>query len=71
MDPKGAQTEPKNQQIEPQGATKNKEHAKLSTKGGKVEPQVLQWSPKAPQMQEKYKNGVKSNNKARTWATKF
>ena len=48
MDPKGAQTEPKNQQIEPQGATKNKEHAKLSTKGGKVEPQVLQWSRKAP-----------------------
>ena len=46
--PKGDQTEPNNQQIEPQGASKNKEHAKLSTKGGKVEPQVLQWSPKAP-----------------------
>ena len=49
MDPKGAQREPKNQRIEPKGATKNKEQAKLSTKGGKAEPQVLQWSPKAPQ----------------------
>ena len=48
MEPKGAQTEPTNQDIESQGATKNKEHAKLSPKGGKVEPQVLQWSPKAP-----------------------
>ena len=70
MDPQGAQTEPKNQQIEPQGATKNKEHAKLSTKGGKVEPQVLEWSPKAPQMQEKHKKDMKSYNKARQWAAK-
>ena len=55
IDPKGAQTEPKHQQIEPQGATKNKEHAKLFTKGVKVEPQVLQWSPRAPQSVRKTK----------------
>ena len=48
MDRKGARTEPKDQQIEPQGTTKNKEPAKLSSKGGKVEPQMLQWSPKTP-----------------------
>ena len=64
MDPKGAQTEPKNQQIEAQGATKNKEHAKLSTKGGKVEPQVLQWRPKAPPNARKTQQNVKSDNKA-------
>ena len=60
MDPKDAQTEPKNQQIEAQGATKNKEHATLSTTGGKVE----------PQMREKHKKGFKIDNKARKWAAK-
>ena len=71
MDPKGAQTEPKNQQIEPQGATKNKEHAKLSTKGGKVEPQVLQWSPKASPNEGKTNKIVNSYNKAGKWAAKY
>ena len=67
MDPQGAQMEPKNQQIEPQGATKNKEHAKLSTKGGKVEPQVLQWSPK----EEKHIKCIGSANEALKWSAKF
>ena len=69
MDPQGAQTEPKNQQIETQGATENKEHAKLPTNG--------EWSrkcyngvPRPPKIQEKHKKGIKSYNKARTWATK-
>ena len=53
MDPKGAQTEPKNQQTEPQGPTKYENHAKMLTKAGKVEPQVLQWSPRAPQRTRK------------------
>ena len=71
MEPKGAQTEAKNQQIEPQGATKNKEHADFSTKGGKVEPQVLQWNPRTPQKCKKNtKQNDKSDNKARTWAAK-
>ena len=48
MDAKGSQTEPKNQQIESQGATKYEKPVKLSSKRGKVEPQVLQWSPRAP-----------------------
>ena len=57
MDPKGAQTESKNQHIEPQGATKYEKPAKLSSKGGKVEPQVLQWSPRAPQSARKTQKG--------------
>ena len=61
MKPTGAQTEPKNQQIEPQGATKNEEHAKLSTKGRKVELQVLQWSPNAQQNAWKAQEGAKKS----------
>ena len=33
MDPKGAQTEPTNQQTEPQGPTKYEKHAKISHQG--------------------------------------
>ena len=33
MDPKGAQTEPTNQQTEPQGPTKDEKHAKISHLG--------------------------------------
>ena len=55
MVPKDAQTEPKNQQIESQGATNYKKPAKLSSKGGKVEPQVLQERPKVAGMQEQHK----------------
>ena len=40
MEPKDAQTEPKNQQIESQSASKYEKPGKC--KGGKVEPQVLQ-----------------------------
>ena len=53
MDRKGAQTEPKNQQIEPQGAAKSEKPTKLPSKGGTMEPQVLQWSPKTPQSTRK------------------
>ena len=53
MDPRGAQTEPKNQQIEPQGAAKSEKPTKLPSKGGTMEPQVLQWSPKTPQSTRK------------------
>jgi hypothetical protein len=53
MDPKGAQTESTNQQTEPQGPTKYEKHAKEVTKGGKVEPQALQWSRRAPQSARK------------------
>ena len=61
--------EPKNQQIEFQGATKHEKTAKLSRKGGKVEPQVLQWSPMAPQSARKTQKKVsKSANEARKCA---
>ena len=70
INPKGAQTEPKHQQIAPQGATKNKENAKLFTKGVKVEPQVIQWSPKVPPIATKTYKSVKSDNKARKRAAK-
>ena len=56
---KGTQTEPKNQQIEFQGATNYKKTAKLSSKGGKVEPQVLPWSSRAPQSARKTQNNLK------------
>ena len=49
MDPRGAQTEPKNQQIESQGAAKSEKPIKLPSKGGTMEPQVLQWNPKTAQ----------------------
>ena len=68
MDPKGAQTEPKNQQIEPQGAAKSEKPTKLPSKGGTTEPQVLQWSPKTPKVQEKHEKGLQSANKARICA---
>ena len=53
MDPRGAQTEPKNQQIEPQGAAKSEKPVKLPSKGATMEPQVLQYSPKTPQSTRK------------------
>ena len=53
MEPRGAQTEPENQQIEPQGAAKSEKPIKLPIKGGTMEPQVLPWSPKTPQSTRK------------------
>ena len=53
MDPRGAQTEPKNQQIEPQGAAKSEKPIKLPSKGASMEPQVLQWNPKTPESTRK------------------
>ena len=58
MDPRGAQTEPKNQQIESQGAAKSEKPTKLPSKGGTMEPQVLQWSPKTPQSTRKHTKNV-------------
>ena len=52
-DPKGAQTEPKSQQIQLQGVTKYEKPVNLSSKGGKVERQVLQWRPRALQCARK------------------
>ena len=60
MDFKGAKTEPKNQQSEPQGPTKYEKHAKLPTNGGKVERQVLQWSPRAPSSRRKAQKGFRN-----------
>ena len=58
MDPKGAQMEAKNHQTEPQGPTKYEKHAKQATKCGKVEHQVLQLTPRAPQSARKIQKGV-------------
>ena len=58
MDPKGAQTEPTNQQTEPQGPTKYEKHAKMSHQGWQSEPQALQWSRRAPQSARKAKKGL-------------
>ena len=68
MDPKGAQMEPKNQQIELQGAAESEKPIKLPSKGGTMEPQVLQWSPKTPQTTRKRKKGLQRANKARICA---
>ena len=57
MDPKGAQTEPTNQQTEPQGPTKYEKHAKINHQGWQSEPQALQWSRRAPQSARKAKKG--------------
>ena len=59
MDPKGAETEPKNQQLEPQGVTKYEKPGKLFSKGGKVELQVLQWNRRAPKVQQKHRKGFR------------
>ena len=60
MDPKGAQTEPTNQQTEPQGPTKYEETCKNKS------PRVAKWSPKRyngvagpPKVQEKQKKHPK------------
>ena len=58
MDPRGAQTEPKNQQIELQGDAKAEKPTKLPSKGGTMEPQVLQWSPKTPQNTKKTRKKI-------------
>ena len=58
MDPKGAQTEPTNQQTEPQGPTKYEKHAKINHQGWQSEPQALQWSRRAPQNARKAKKGL-------------
>ena len=55
MDTKGAQTEPKNQQIEPQGATKNKEHAKFPRRVSKWSRKCYNGVPRPPKLQEKHK----------------
>ena len=52
--------ETKSQETEPQGPTKYEKHAKLSTKGGKVERQVLQWNPRASERKRKSQKGLRN-----------
>ena len=56
MDPKGAQTVPKDPKIEPQGPQVTKKKKKC-TKGVKMEPQVSQWGPKVPESAKKTQKG--------------
>ena len=70
MDPNGAQNEPKNQQIEPQAATKNKEHANVNEGCQSGAASVTMASQGRPKCKKKQKSD-KSNNKARKWAAKF
>ena len=58
MDPKGAQTEPTNQQTEPRGPTKYEKHAEISHQEWQSEPQALQLSRRAPQNARKAKKGL-------------
>ena len=71
MDPKGAQTEPKNQQIELQGCYQLRKTCKIANA------RVVKWSPKCyngvpgpPKMQEKQKKVSQSVNKALKCAAK-
>ena len=57
MDPKGAQTGPKDPKMEPQGPQVTKEKQQMCTKGVKMEPQVSQWGPKVPESAKKTQKG--------------
>ena len=66
MDPKGAQTEPTNQQTEPQGPTKYEKHAKISHQGWQSgAPSVTMESQGPPKCKKIKKNASQSANK--TW----
>ena len=64
MDPKGAQTEPTNQQTEPQGPTKYEKHAKISHHGWQSgAPSVTMESQGPRKWKEKQKKASQSANK--------
>ena len=67
--PRVPKLSPRIDQLRPTVPPNDKNILFCSPKGGKLEPQVLQWSPRAPKVKEKHNTVPRSLREARKCAT--